>query len=233
MRASAAYSARQLVEQRLDLDLRHVQRHDARIEAREVEQIVDEQRHALDLNLQRREVRRGIAHAVLERLGGGAEVGERRAQVVTGGSHELALCPQEPVEGRAHLVDDRGHLAQLAGAGDRRTRLQFPLGEALRRAPERAQRQRDGARDEQRADERRGRRRRGDQRDERVVARVEHDQPRGDDGDQRQPRGQQGEAGEPQAERRQQPQRQTADDAGAQRAEREREREREHQGTKR
>ena len=82
-----------VVEQRLDLDLRHVQRHDARIEAREVEQIVDEQRHALDLNLQRREVRRGIAHAVLERLGGGAEVGERRAQVVTGGSHELALCP--------------------------------------------------------------------------------------------------------------------------------------------
>ena len=47
-----------VVEQGLELDLRDVERHDAGVEAREVEQVVDEQRHALDLNLQRREMQR-------------------------------------------------------------------------------------------------------------------------------------------------------------------------------
>ena len=56
------------VEQRLDRRLAHVERHDAGVEAREVEQVVDEQRHALDLHLQRREMQSRIAHAVLERL---------------------------------------------------------------------------------------------------------------------------------------------------------------------
>ena len=146
-----------VVEQRLEVDLRDIQRHDARIEAREVEQVVDEQRHALDLNLQRREVQRRIADAVLERLGCRAQIGERRAQVVARCRHELALRAQEPVERGAHLVDDGRDLAQLGRPADRGARLQLTLGEALRGAPQRAQRQRDGARDEQRPDERRGR----------------------------------------------------------------------------
>ena len=61
-------------------------------------------------------MQRGIADAVLERLGRGAQVGERRAQVVAGGRHELALRAQQPVERRAHLVDDGRDLAQLGRA---------------------------------------------------------------------------------------------------------------------
>ena len=176
---------------------------------------------------------RRITHAVLERLGGRAQVGERRAQIVARGGHHLALRAQEPVERRAHLVDDGGDVAQLGRACERGAGLELAVGEPPRGLPQVLQRQRDRARDEQCADERRGRRRGGHQRDQRVVARVEHDQARGDDSDQWQSRRQQRQAGQAQAELRQQPQGEASGDADRQAAEREYQRKRRHQVTKR
>ena len=140
--------------------------------------------------------------------------GVRRSWLAAATSSRCAR--RSPSSAALISLTTRGHLAQLARARDRRARLELAVGEALRGAPaarasgSEIERETSSAPTSAEADAAAA-----TSVIERVVARVEHDQPGGDDGDERQPRGEQREAGQPQAQRRQQPQGKTADDAGA------------------
>ena len=75
-----------------------LERQRAGVDARELEEVVDEQRQAAHLLAERREVLGGLGEAVLERLEHRLHVRERRPQVVARPGDELAARVEELLE---------------------------------------------------------------------------------------------------------------------------------------
>ena len=75
------------------------------VDARKLEEIVDEQRKDPHLLAEDRDILAGVAETVLERLEHRLHVGEWRAQVVARPGNELAPRVEEATEICTHLVE--------------------------------------------------------------------------------------------------------------------------------
>jgi hypothetical protein len=196
------------------------------VEARELEQVVDEVGEGAHLLPQRGQVAVRVAEAVLERLDHRLHRRERRAQVVAGPRDELPARVEELLEGGGHPVERRGELSELGRAAF----LDHPLGEIARRerrgrVPYAVEPVRDRPGQQQPRDRSRARRRRRDAEDLDVVVHVEHDEAGEEDGAERQRHREHGQRRELQPNRRERAEQQAGDDAGRERAQPDEERE--------
>ena len=168
-----------------------LEREHARVDPRELEEILHEEREGLELLSDRGQilVRRG--EPVLERLDHRAERSERRPEVVAGPGDELPASVEEPLDARRHLVEGSAELEELARAGLGRAGSELAAGEPGGGRPQPLQGTEDPAREEQRADQRRERRGDGDGEDLRVVVHAEHHPARGEHDAERQADGEQ------------------------------------------
>ena len=98
----------------------------ARLEARQLEQVLDQRRHAVRVRADLAEEALGGARlvlgAVLERLHEAADGRERRAQLVRGVGHEVAAHRVEPLALGRVVEGQHGAVAGALGAGERHAR---------------------------------------------------------------------------------------------------------------
>ena len=87
------------------------------VDARELEEVIDQAGEVAHLVSHGREVLLGGCEPVLDGLKHRLERREGGAQVVAGMSHQLAACLEEPLELPRHAVEGRPELGQLGGAG--------------------------------------------------------------------------------------------------------------------
>ncbi len=185
------------------LRILQLQRQRAGVDARELEEVVDERPERPHLLAQRGQVVLGLREAVLERLQHRLHVRERSAQVVARPGDELGAGVEELLEPGGHLVEALGQLGELALAGSVGAGAQVTRREPVRGAAQRLDPAADRAHDAERRGDGCGGSCGGDPEDGQVVLGVEHDEPGEDDRAERQQHGEQREPGELQAERRQ------------------------------
>ena len=83
----------------------YLERESTRVDARELEEVVDEQRKESHLLAEDRDVLVRVSETVLERFEHRLHVGEWRAQVVARPSYELASRVEEAAEICTHFVE--------------------------------------------------------------------------------------------------------------------------------
>ena len=155
------------------------------VDARELEEVIDQAGEVAHLVAHGREVLLGGCEPVLDGLEHRLERREGGAQVVAGMSHQLAACVEEPLELPRHAVEGGPELGQLGGAGLGCPCGQVAASERLAGAAHPCHRLEHRARNEECAHQRRrGRRARGGEHGQ-VVAGVEHQHARRHDGGER------------------------------------------------
>ena len=124
--------------------------------AAEDQQLVDDQREAVDLAHRRLDVgrRRVVATELFaERLEPQPQSGQRRPQLMGGVGDEVLLHPQQPLHPAGHLVEGEGQRALLAAALDGDGGVEVAAGNLAGDAVEAANRARDLGRDQAAGDQ--------------------------------------------------------------------------------
>ena len=189
-----------------------LEREDAGVDSREVEQVLDEQRQDPKLLPDLRQVFARCREAVLERFDHRLQRGQRRPQVVARPGDELAPRVEEPLDVRPHLVEGRAHLEQLPRPGFESAGGQVSGCELRRSSAQPLERPQDAARKQCGADERRQRRGERHRSDLDVRVHPEHHPARREHDGEREAHRAEHERSELQAQRRQQPERGRATD---------------------
>ena len=104
------------------LRLLELERERARVDLRELEEIVDKPSERANLLAHGREVVLGGDDPVLDRLEHRLQRGERRPQVVARPRDQLSACVEELLELSRHLVEGEADLDELVGPRARRHR---------------------------------------------------------------------------------------------------------------
>ena len=211
-----------------ELRVAQLERERARVDARELEQVVDEPAERPHLLLEGAEVVLRLGEAVLDRLEHRLHVRERRAQVVARPGDELRPGVEQLLEPRGHLVERGRQRRELALPRRGHAGRQIAARELGRGASQRREAPGDRARQAESGDDGGGRRRGRDGEDREVVLRLEHDDAAEHDRRERQQHGEEREAGELEAECRQPAQRRGGEEPGRQRRRGDEERERDH-----
>ena len=145
----------------------------SRVDACELEKVVDERREDADLLAEHGKGRRGLDEAVLERLEHGLHVRERRAEIVARPRHELTAGVEEPLQALRHLVERGGQVRYLGRPGLGRSHREVAAGESCGGVADALDRAHDRMCEHEPRDDRDGRRRRRDGENLHVVAHVE------------------------------------------------------------
>jgi hypothetical protein len=220
------------LDERADGDLLQLVLDRARVDARELEEVVDEQREPARLLVQRRKVLGRLRQPVLDRLEHGRHRGDRRAQVVARGRDELAARVEQALEALGHRVERAAQLCELARAALGGPNREVAARERGGRAAEPVDPVHDRAGDGERRDDGRCCGGRGHGEDLHVVAHVEHDPAGQEHGEERQHDREQREAGDLEPHGGQAAQRQGGDEPSRERRRGDRERQPDH-GTNR
>ena len=101
----------------------------ARVDACQLEEIVDERREDTDLLAEHGKGRLGLDEAVLERLEHGLHVGKRRAEIVARPRDELTASVEESLEALRHLVERGGQVGDLGRPRLGRSHREIAAGE--------------------------------------------------------------------------------------------------------
>jgi hypothetical protein len=165
--------------------LLELERERARVDLRELEEIVHEPPQRANLVAHGREVMLGGDDPVLDRLEHRLQRGERGLQVVARPRDQLSSCVEELLELSRHLVEGEADLDELVGPRAGRHRRKIAARERRRGGTEAVERNRDRAGDEQGGayGDERGRTRDGQ--DDDVGSHVEHRHARQENGRER------------------------------------------------
>ncbi len=227
-RASASNPLRQASDDRRKGDRPDLERERSGVDARELEEVVDEQPQPPRLVAERPEVLLRLRKTVVDRLEHRGDGRHGGAEVVARRGDELASGVEEALEARRHLVEGPPQLRELARAGVGRTCPEVTRGDVRRGGTQPL----DPAGDRPSQHERRSDGRRGggggDRQDLHVVAHVEHHPAREQDDEQRQADREECEAGQLEPHGRQEPQPEGRSEADDERDARDEKREADH-----